>query len=345
MVRSGTEIRVADGHSDLLQELVYAEQRGEEHPFRSRWLEQLQGGRGRAPGLRGLRGAAGRPRRGVPPGSPASRELPGGGGGRSRGARRQQPARRRGGRDERPRLVARDRGRVLVRRGHLAVGARGEARRPRARPDLERAERVRGGLRSRRGTDRARHVARSTGHRLSEWSSTLRTPRRERLRTSSSGPRRAASLSVMPRAAPSTTIAATSRRATDGDRGARRSGLSDAAPPRGRSGPHRRSIASSITSTTRSRSLERSSRARRGLPQADRAATATGHHSQDGVDDRGDSRGARRAARLPPPASRHFAIEAIRKRMSRRRGRQSPPLPRVEPSSPRRIRSAIAFPR
>ncbi len=32
---------IADAHSDLLQELVFAEQRGEENPFRSRWLEQL----------------------------------------------------------------------------------------------------------------------------------------------------------------------------------------------------------------------------------------------------------------------------------------------------------------
>src|ERR1700748_2636023 len=44
MVSGGTEILVADAHSDLLQELVYAEDRGEEHPFRSRWLEELQGG-------------------------------------------------------------------------------------------------------------------------------------------------------------------------------------------------------------------------------------------------------------------------------------------------------------
>jgi membrane dipeptidase len=35
---------IADAHSDLLQELVFAEQHGEENPFRSRWLEQLQGG-------------------------------------------------------------------------------------------------------------------------------------------------------------------------------------------------------------------------------------------------------------------------------------------------------------
>jgi membrane dipeptidase len=35
---------VADAHSDLLQELVFAEQQGEENPFRSRWLEQLQEG-------------------------------------------------------------------------------------------------------------------------------------------------------------------------------------------------------------------------------------------------------------------------------------------------------------
>jgi membrane dipeptidase len=37
-------IPIADGHSDLLQELVFAERRGEENPFRSRWLEQLQAG-------------------------------------------------------------------------------------------------------------------------------------------------------------------------------------------------------------------------------------------------------------------------------------------------------------
>jgi membrane dipeptidase len=37
-------IRIADGHSDLLQELVFAEQQGEDNPFRSRWLEQLQDG-------------------------------------------------------------------------------------------------------------------------------------------------------------------------------------------------------------------------------------------------------------------------------------------------------------
>lgn len=37
-------IPIADGHSDLLQELVFAQQQGEENPFRSRWLEQLQEG-------------------------------------------------------------------------------------------------------------------------------------------------------------------------------------------------------------------------------------------------------------------------------------------------------------
>ena len=35
---------IADAHSDLLQELVFAEQHGEDNPFRSRWLEQLQEG-------------------------------------------------------------------------------------------------------------------------------------------------------------------------------------------------------------------------------------------------------------------------------------------------------------
>jgi membrane dipeptidase len=35
---------IADAHSDLLQELVFAEQRDEENPFRSRWLEHLQEG-------------------------------------------------------------------------------------------------------------------------------------------------------------------------------------------------------------------------------------------------------------------------------------------------------------
>ena len=37
-------IGIADAHSDLLQELVFAEQRGEANPFRARWLEQLQEG-------------------------------------------------------------------------------------------------------------------------------------------------------------------------------------------------------------------------------------------------------------------------------------------------------------
>ncbi len=40
----GNTIRIADGHSDLLQELVFAEQQGEDNPFRTRWLEQLQDG-------------------------------------------------------------------------------------------------------------------------------------------------------------------------------------------------------------------------------------------------------------------------------------------------------------
>jgi membrane dipeptidase len=35
---------VADGHSDLLLELVFAEQQGEGNPFRSRWLEPLMAG-------------------------------------------------------------------------------------------------------------------------------------------------------------------------------------------------------------------------------------------------------------------------------------------------------------
>jgi len=43
-VRQGKGTLIADGHSDLLQELVFAEQLGEENPFRSRWLEQLQDG-------------------------------------------------------------------------------------------------------------------------------------------------------------------------------------------------------------------------------------------------------------------------------------------------------------
>jgi len=43
-VRRGDQIQVADGHSDLLQELVFAEQHGEDNPFRARWLEQLQDG-------------------------------------------------------------------------------------------------------------------------------------------------------------------------------------------------------------------------------------------------------------------------------------------------------------
>jgi membrane dipeptidase len=37
-------VPVADAHSDLLLELVFAEQQGESNPFRSRWLEQLTDG-------------------------------------------------------------------------------------------------------------------------------------------------------------------------------------------------------------------------------------------------------------------------------------------------------------
>jgi membrane dipeptidase len=37
-------IPVADGHSDLLQELVFAEGEGDENPLRSRWLDQLRDG-------------------------------------------------------------------------------------------------------------------------------------------------------------------------------------------------------------------------------------------------------------------------------------------------------------
>ncbi|HKD93079.1 MAG TPA: membrane dipeptidase, partial [Gaiellaceae bacterium] len=43
-MRRANTIRIADGHSDLLQELVFAEQQGEDNPFRTRWLEQLQDG-------------------------------------------------------------------------------------------------------------------------------------------------------------------------------------------------------------------------------------------------------------------------------------------------------------
>jgi membrane dipeptidase len=43
-VEQGNSILIADGHSDLLLELVFGERRGEENPFRSRWLEQLQVG-------------------------------------------------------------------------------------------------------------------------------------------------------------------------------------------------------------------------------------------------------------------------------------------------------------
>lgn len=35
---------IADAHSDLLQELVFAEEHGEDNPFRARWLEQLVDG-------------------------------------------------------------------------------------------------------------------------------------------------------------------------------------------------------------------------------------------------------------------------------------------------------------
>lgn len=37
-------VRIADAHSDLLQELVFAEEHGEDNPFRARWLEQLVDG-------------------------------------------------------------------------------------------------------------------------------------------------------------------------------------------------------------------------------------------------------------------------------------------------------------
>jgi membrane dipeptidase len=37
-------VQVADGHSDLLQELVFAEEEGEENPLSSRWLDQLRAG-------------------------------------------------------------------------------------------------------------------------------------------------------------------------------------------------------------------------------------------------------------------------------------------------------------
>lgn len=37
-------VQVADGHSDLLQELVYAEEEGDENPLSSRWLDQLRAG-------------------------------------------------------------------------------------------------------------------------------------------------------------------------------------------------------------------------------------------------------------------------------------------------------------
>jgi membrane dipeptidase len=44
-VESIEQIPVADGHSDLLLELLFAERQGEGNPFRSRWLEQLAAGR------------------------------------------------------------------------------------------------------------------------------------------------------------------------------------------------------------------------------------------------------------------------------------------------------------
>ena len=43
-MQRGHTARIADGHSDLLQELVFAEERGEDNPFRARWLEQLEDG-------------------------------------------------------------------------------------------------------------------------------------------------------------------------------------------------------------------------------------------------------------------------------------------------------------
>ena len=43
-MQRGLTARIADAHSDLLQELVYAEEHGEDNPFRARWLEQLQDG-------------------------------------------------------------------------------------------------------------------------------------------------------------------------------------------------------------------------------------------------------------------------------------------------------------
>jgi membrane dipeptidase len=44
IVRRADSILVADAHSDLLQELVFVEQRSEDNPFRTRWLRQLQEG-------------------------------------------------------------------------------------------------------------------------------------------------------------------------------------------------------------------------------------------------------------------------------------------------------------
>jgi membrane dipeptidase len=43
-VSRGNRIVVADGHSDLLQELVFAEHQGEDNPLRSRWLDQFRDG-------------------------------------------------------------------------------------------------------------------------------------------------------------------------------------------------------------------------------------------------------------------------------------------------------------
>lgn len=42
VVGHANRIPIADGHSDLLQELVFAEQHGEDNPFSARWLEQLR---------------------------------------------------------------------------------------------------------------------------------------------------------------------------------------------------------------------------------------------------------------------------------------------------------------
>jgi membrane dipeptidase len=42
--RTPVRVPVADGHSDLLQELVFAEEQGDENPLGSRWLDQLREG-------------------------------------------------------------------------------------------------------------------------------------------------------------------------------------------------------------------------------------------------------------------------------------------------------------